>query len=64
MTMAARLRAPGWYRAALGSPIGFGVGMGIDVAVRALYGWHPLIDWTAIVTVGLISTPLNRAACS
>src|SRR3989440_5050362 len=57
--MAARLRAPGWYRAALGSPIGFGVGMGIDVAVRALYGWHPLIDWTAIVTVGLISTPFG-----
>src|SRR5437764_192913 len=57
--MAARLRAPGWYRAALGSPIGFGVGMGIDIAVRALYGWHPLIDWTAIVTVGLISTPFG-----
>src|SRR2546421_1100900 len=57
--MAARLRAPGWYRAALGLAIGFGVGMGIDIAVRALYGWHPLIDWTAIVTVGLISTPFG-----
>src|SRR5437660_5064270 len=57
--MAARLRAPGWYRAALGLPIGFGVGMGIDVGLRALYGWHPLVDWTAIVTVGLISSPFG-----
>src|SRR6266516_2643015 len=57
--MAARLRAPGWYRAALGLPAGFGIGMGIDVAIRALYGWHPLVDWTALVTVGLISTPFG-----
>src|SRR3989440_191820 len=57
--MAARLRAPGWYRAALGLPIGFGVGMGIDIALRALYGWHPIVDWTAIVTVGLISSPFG-----
>src|SRR3989442_652934 len=57
--MAARLKAPGWYRAALGLIIGFGVGMGIDVGLRALYGWHPLVDWTAIVTVGLISSPVG-----
>src|SRR5438309_3830822 len=57
--MAARLKAPGWYRAALGLIIGFGVGMGIDVGLRALYGWHPLVDWTAIVTVGLISSPFG-----
>src|SRR3989441_2212418 len=57
--MAARLKAPGWYRAALGLIVGFGVGMGIDVGLRALSGGHPLVDWTPIVTVGLISTPFG-----
>ncbi|MDX6643778.1 MAG: cytochrome c oxidase subunit, partial [Solirubrobacteraceae bacterium] len=58
MTIAARLRAPGWYRAALSVPIGIAVGFGIDVGVRALYGWHPLIKTDPIVTVCLISVPL------
>jgi cytochrome c oxidase subunit 1 len=53
-----RFREPGWYRAALSLPTGFAVGMGIDVAVRALYGWDPLIDWDAIVTVILVTVPL------
>src|ERR671927_1371224 len=57
--MAARLWAPGWYRAALGTPIGFAVGAGIDILVRALMHYHPTVDWTAIVTVGLISTPFG-----
>ena len=51
MTMAARLRAPGWYRAALGLPAGFGIGMGIDIAIRALYGWHPLVGCVVKVLV-------------
>src|ERR671910_341069 len=54
MTLAHRLFAPGWYRAALGIAVGFGVGMGLVVAVRALYGWDPLFDWNAIVTVGFL----------
>jgi cytochrome c oxidase subunit 1 len=58
VTIAARLRAPGWYRAALSVPIGLLVGFGIDVGVRALYGWDPLIDGNAITTVCLISVPL------
>src|ERR671930_660663 len=57
--MAARFTAPGWYRAALGIPTGFGIGAGIDILLRALYGWHPIVDWTAIVTVALISTPFG-----
>src|SRR5918911_4868529 len=56
--MAARIRAPGWYRALLAIPTGFAVAAGIDIGVRALYGWHPLVDWTAIVTVSLIAMPL------
>src|SRR5438045_5187923 len=56
--MAARIRAPGWYRALLAIPTGFAVAAGIDIGIRALYGWHPLVDWTAIVTVSLIAMPL------
>src|SRR5918911_4327657 len=56
--MAARIRAPGWYRALLAIPTGFAVAAGIDVAVRALYGFEPVIDWNAIITVILISMPL------
>src|ERR687886_830062 len=54
-----KLRAPGWYRAALGVLTGIAVAFGIDVLIRALYGWHPLIDGNAITTVCLISAPLG-----
>src|SRR5215204_1645583 len=60
MTLTHRLLAPGWYRAGLGIVLGFGLGMGIVVAVRALYGWDPIVDWTAIVTVGaLVAAPFG-----
>ncbi len=60
MTLTRRLLAPGWYRAALGVAIVFGIGMGIVVAVRALYGWDPLFDWDAIITVGaLVAAPFG-----
>ena len=60
MTLTHRLLAPGWYRAALGLAAGFLLGMGIVVAVRAAYGWDPLFDGDAIVTVGgLIGAPLG-----
>jgi len=58
VTLAARFRAPGWYRAALSLPIGFALGMGIVVGVRALYGYDPVLDWDAIVTVAMIAMPL------
>ena len=38
MTLTQRLSAPGWYRAALGTAIGFGFGMGLVVIVRLAYG--------------------------
>ena len=43
MTLTRRLLAPGWYRAALGTAVGFLLGMGIVVGVRAAYGWDPLL---------------------
>ena len=56
--MAARLRGPGWYRAALSQPIGFGFSLSLVVGVRALYGYDPLFDWDAIITVALLALPL------
>src|SRR5437764_523389 len=56
--MAARLRAPGWYRAALSIPTGIGIAFAIVCTLRALYGWHPILDGNAITTVSLISVPL------
>jgi hypothetical protein len=35
MTLTQRLIAPGWYRAFLGLALGFALGLGIVVAVRA-----------------------------
>jgi len=58
MSLAARLTAPGWWRALVSLPIGAVVGAGIVVAGRALYGWEPLFDGDAITTVCLITVPL------
>ncbi|MDQ3719808.1 MAG: cytochrome c oxidase subunit I [Actinomycetota bacterium] len=58
MTIAAKLSAPGWYRAALSQPLGFAVAFGLVVGVRALYGYEPLVDWDAIITVVLLALPL------
>ena len=58
MTLAARLRAPGWYRAALSQPIAFAVAFGIVTLARLAYGYDPLIDWTAIVTIAMVALPL------
>ena len=41
MTLTQRLFAPGWYRATLGTVLGFALGLGIVVLVRSLYGWDP-----------------------
>ena len=60
MTLTQRLIAPGWYRAALGTAVVFALGIGIVVAARAAYGWDPLFDWDAIITVGaLVAAPFG-----
>ena len=60
MTLTHRLISPGWYRAVLGITLGFAFGMALVVAVRAAYGWDPLFNWDAIITVGaLIAAPMG-----
>jgi cytochrome c oxidase subunit 1 len=56
--MTQRLRAPGWYRAALSQPIALAFAFGLVVGVRALSGNTPLVDGDAITTVALIAMPL------
>ncbi len=58
MTLAARLAAPGWWRAALSLPIGFAIGAGLVVAVRALQGYEPAFDGEAMTTASLITVPM------
>ncbi len=44
----------------LGIVLGFGFGLGLVVLVRSLYGYEPLWDWDAIITVGgLVVAPLG-----
>src|ERR687895_681514 len=60
MTLTRRLLAPGWYRAAFGTAVAFGFGTGLVVLVRSLYGWDPLVEWDAVITVGaLIAAPFG-----
>src|ERR1700742_4580277 len=58
MAIPAKLRAPGWYRAALFDVIGFAFTFGLVVLVRWLMHEHPIIDGNAITIVSLIGVPL------
>ena len=49
MALPAKLRAPGWYRAALYDVIGFAFAFGLTVLIRWLMHQHPVIDGHAIV---------------
>src|ERR1700704_3726458 len=53
-----KLRAPGWYRAALFEVIGFAFAFGLTVLIRSLMHEHPVIDGNAITIVSLIAVPL------
>src|SRR5579884_2891764 len=52
------LRAPGWYRAALASIIGFGFAFGLTVLIRTLMHEHPVVDGHAITIVCLLAVPI------
>ncbi len=54
----AKVRAPGWYRAALFDVLGFGFSFGLVVLLRWANHEHPVIDGQAITIVALISVPL------
>src|SRR5437588_8010936 len=53
-----KLRAPGWYRAALFEVLGFAFGFGITVLIRWLMHNHPIVDGHAITIVELFSVPM------
>jgi hypothetical protein len=57
MAIPAKLRAPGWYRAALFDVIGFAFAFGLTALVRWLMHQHPVIDGNAITIVALIPVP-------
>ena len=54
----AKLRAPGWYRAALFDVLGLLFSFGLTVLIRWAMHQHPLIDGHAITIVALIAVPL------
>jgi cytochrome c oxidase subunit I len=62
VTMAAKLKAPGWYRVAfVALPIGFAVAVLVTWAVRLAYGhdrYAHFIDGNAIATIAMVSMPL------
>jgi len=57
MSIAAKLRAPGWYRAALFNVFGLAFAFGITALIRSLQNQHPVIDGHAITVVALFSVP-------
>jgi cytochrome c oxidase subunit 1 len=57
--MTARLRVPGWYRAALWVVIGIAFAYGITLLIRGLYGWDPILDGESVLQVALIAVPLT-----
>ena len=56
--MAAKLRAPGWYRAFACVLLGIAFSVGLTAGIRALYGFDPVIDGNAITIVSMIAAPL------
>ena len=54
-----RWTAPGWYRALFATLFAAAFALGLVVLLRQLYGYEPLMDWDAIVTVMLIAAPLG-----
>ncbi|HUE06366.1 MAG TPA: hypothetical protein VMP41_02985, partial [Acidimicrobiales bacterium] len=53
-----KLRAPGWYRAALCEVLGLGFAFGITALIRWLQHIHPVISGDAVTTVALFTVPL------
>ena len=58
MTIAHKLRAPGWYRAALSQPLALAFVFALVVGIRYAFGYEDLISGAALTTVSLIALPL------
>ncbi|MDQ6749702.1 MAG: cytochrome c oxidase subunit I, partial [Actinomycetota bacterium] len=58
MAATAKLRAPGFYRAGAFGLMGLAFSYAITSAVRALYGWDPIVSGNAVCLVALIAVPM------
>ncbi|HWF33892.1 MAG TPA: cbb3-type cytochrome c oxidase subunit I [Solirubrobacteraceae bacterium] len=58
MPLPEKLRAPGWYRAALFDLLGFAFGFALTCIVRIAMHQHPVVDAHAITIVELITVPI------
>jgi cytochrome c oxidase subunit 1 len=56
--MVAKLRAPGWYRAVPFLALGVGFSYAIVLGLRTAFGYEPLLDGEAVLTVALIAAPM------
>src|SRR4051794_19340877 len=56
--MVAKLRAPGWYRAVPFMVLGVAFSYALTLALRELFGFEPLLDGEAVLTVSLIAVPM------
>jgi cytochrome c oxidase subunit 1 len=58
VTMAAKLTAPGWYRAALFMLLGLAAGIALVTGLRALLGRDVIFEGETVTTVCLITVPM------
>jgi cytochrome c oxidase subunit 1 len=58
MAAIAKLRGPGFYRAGAFGLAGLGFAYAVTIAIRALYGWHPLLNGNSVCLVALLSVPM------
>jgi cytochrome c oxidase subunit I len=56
--MPVALRAPGWWRALAYTVGGVAFSYALTIGLRALFGYDPLLDGEAVLTVALLLTPL------
>src|SRR3954470_4989434 len=54
-----RWTGPGWYRVLIAMPLGFLLAFAIVTLARLALHYHPTVDWTAIVTVAMVSVPMS-----
>src|SRR3954471_22967222 len=56
--MPASFRAPGLLRGGLFTVLGIAFSYALTIAVRAAYGWDPLVDGEAVLQVALLAAPM------
>src|SRR5215207_5316435 len=56
--MVAKLRAPGWYRAIPFLLLGIAFSYALTLGLRSAFGYDPVLDGEAVLTVSLIAAPM------